>query len=237
MQPADRVVVSKPVSSSISLPVIKQLFAVSCNVCAFPSCEERLTDPSWESVNAHICHIAGEKPGAARFDDPTISLEDRQGFDNLILLCPNHHRRIDSLEPSQYSVDDLVAMKQRAINRCEDKTWASDEDLQKFAVAALALAGAIPAVAAEQTRLVAAIEDGKVIVRNVGDADALRVSVKAPEEAAFLLGDDAWDVLSPGAAVQAAHHTPNFANQGKGTFLVRWHDADGVASEAQFPLG
>jgi hypothetical protein len=31
--------------------------------------------------------------------------EQRYDFDNLILLCPNHHARIDDLEPDRFTVE------------------------------------------------------------------------------------------------------------------------------------
>lgn len=48
---------------------VKTLFALSGNVCAYPGCEQPLTDPAWRSVRGRIGHIYGERPGSARFDD------------------------------------------------------------------------------------------------------------------------------------------------------------------------
>jgi hypothetical protein len=48
---------------SPGLPIIKTLFALSCNICAFPGCEERLTDPAWRETKADVAHIRGKKPG------------------------------------------------------------------------------------------------------------------------------------------------------------------------------
>jgi hypothetical protein len=53
---------------SPGLTAVKTLFALSCNRCAHEGCDERLTDPHWQRVNADVAHIRGEKPGAARYD-------------------------------------------------------------------------------------------------------------------------------------------------------------------------
>ncbi|MDQ6839409.1 MAG: HNH endonuclease [Actinomycetota bacterium] len=112
---------------------MKTLFALSCNVCAYPGCDERLTDPSWKEVRGDIAHIRGEKLGAARYD-ASMADEARHDFANLVLLCPNHHRLIDRLDPDAHSEDELVAMKVRHEERCAGSSnWADDVALTRFA--------------------------------------------------------------------------------------------------------
>ena len=56
--------------------------------------------------------------------------EQRNGFDNLILLCPNHHRKVDYLIPEDYPVDVLQKMKADH----ENADWgATEADLSRFA--------------------------------------------------------------------------------------------------------
>lgn len=123
--------------SNPSLSVIKTLFAVSCNVCAYPQCEEKLCDPSWSQVNADICHIAGARPTSPRYDE-TMTEAMRHGYENLILLCPNHHRLIDRLEPHGHSTPQLQQIKADAEKGCTNPEWTTDEELTKYALAALA---------------------------------------------------------------------------------------------------
>jgi hypothetical protein len=109
--------------------VVKTLFALSGNTCAFSRCEEKLTDPSWAQVNAQISHICGFKPTSPRYD-ACMTDEQRNGFDNLILLCPNHHRKVDYLIPEDYPVDVLQKMKADHDNA----DWgATEADLSRFA--------------------------------------------------------------------------------------------------------
>ena len=90
-------------------PTVKRLFALSGNRCAFPDCPTRLVDQDTGTILGEICHIKGEKPTAARYD-PDQDNEARHGFDNLILMCRNHHKIIDD-NPEKYTVADLVEMK------------------------------------------------------------------------------------------------------------------------------
>ncbi len=119
---------------------IKTLFGLSNNMCAYrdpnsnhPACEEKLVDPAWKQVNAMICHIRAASPGGPRYD-PAMTDEERAHFDNLILLCPNHHRRVDNLEPENYSMEMLQKMK---LDSMIDTVWASDALLDRAARALL----------------------------------------------------------------------------------------------------
>ncbi|MBN2023636.1 MAG: tetratricopeptide repeat protein [Pirellulales bacterium] len=88
---------------------VKRLFALSGNQCAFPGCDRHLVDPTSGSVLGQICHIKGDKEGAARYDASQTNRE-RHGFDNLILLCGVHHKIIDD-DGQTYTVDRLREMK------------------------------------------------------------------------------------------------------------------------------
>lgn len=52
-----------------------------------------------------IAHIEAENEGGPRFN-PSMTSEQRNAVDNLILLCPNHHTEID-LDLHRYSVQRL----------------------------------------------------------------------------------------------------------------------------------
>lgn len=91
-----------------SARTIKRLFALSGNRCAFPSCQE----PNVEDVGivaAEICHIKAKNPGGPRYDEAQTEGE-RNGFDNLLLLCRRHHKIVDE-QPEQYSVEALQKIK------------------------------------------------------------------------------------------------------------------------------
>jgi hypothetical protein len=56
---------------------VKRLFAVGGNECAFPNCRNRLV--LGQAVTGEVCHIKGQKPGAARYD-PDQTNEERHSF-------------------------------------------------------------------------------------------------------------------------------------------------------------
>jgi hypothetical protein len=92
-----------------SIPTVKRLFAVASNRCAFPRCSIPLIDSASGEVLAEICHIKGNRETAMRHD-PDQADDERHAFDNLILLCPTHHRVVDGRN-ANYSVHDLQKMK------------------------------------------------------------------------------------------------------------------------------
>jgi hypothetical protein len=124
-------------------PTIKALFAVSGNQCYFHlpdgrRCDEMLTHPSWKKVKAQVAHICADAEGGPRYD-PDQTPEERQAFENLMLLCPNHHTHVDHLRPDLYPTETLRQMKvtaelkpPRAIEE-----WTDDETLERFARVAL----------------------------------------------------------------------------------------------------
>lgn len=92
-----------------SVPTQKRLFAVSGNRCAFRNCRQPLVDESGGKVTARICHIKGNKPMSKRYDTSQPE-EERQGFDNLILMCPVHHDVIDA-DDATFTVEILRTLK------------------------------------------------------------------------------------------------------------------------------
>lgn len=88
-----------------------RLFALSGNRCAFPDCTHALVDEATHTPIYAIAHIKSENPGGSRYD-PDQTDNERRGFDNLILLCPNHHALIDK-KPELFPAEALYAMKRR----------------------------------------------------------------------------------------------------------------------------
>jgi hypothetical protein len=94
----------------------KILWANAAGRCSFPNCRVRLTaDPSRTDQHftlGEMAHIKGERPGANRYDRDQSSVE-RNGYGNLILLCPNHHTLIDKPEnEAEFSVGKLISFKE-----------------------------------------------------------------------------------------------------------------------------
>lgn len=88
---------------------IKRLFAVSGNKCYFPDCNTPLVEKSIGTLTGEICHIKGKKKESSRYD-PNQSDEERHEYDNLVLMCPLHHKIIDD-DTGSYTVSRLKEIK------------------------------------------------------------------------------------------------------------------------------
>ena len=88
--------------------IIKRLYALSGNQCAFPDCGITFVSLENETNLSHICHIEAAEEGGQRYN-PNSNDEERRDFENLILLCPNHHKLTDDVQT--YTVDVLREMK------------------------------------------------------------------------------------------------------------------------------
>src|ERR1700693_1887561 len=95
----------EPVAPSAS--TMKRLFARSGNRCAFPKCAVAIVQG--ETIVGEICHIKARSKEGPRYDRSQTP-EERHDYDNLILMCGNHHTVIDD-DPDAYTVDRLLRMK------------------------------------------------------------------------------------------------------------------------------
>jgi uncharacterized protein YecT (DUF1311 family) len=87
---------------------IKALFAKSGNQCAYPGCSLPLVDDQ-NILVAEVCHINAVKKQDARWDG-AVDADFLRSYENLILLCHGHHKRIDSLA-GKYPVERLQEMR------------------------------------------------------------------------------------------------------------------------------
>lgn len=115
----------------VSQQTIKVLYALSGNTCYFHGCETTLTDPAWHQTLGQVVYICGG-PGSPRYD-PNQSEHERNGFSNLMLMCPVHHTLIDRLQPENFPVYVLQDMKEQHERRSQAR-WATETDLEKFAI-------------------------------------------------------------------------------------------------------
>ena len=90
---------------------VRRLDTLSGNECAHPDCSKKLIAEDGVSIISKICHIAAASKEGPRFDD-NMTDEERRGFDNLILLCDEHHVMIDNKEnEAQYPTSILKEWK------------------------------------------------------------------------------------------------------------------------------
>lgn len=98
---------------SISLKTHKMIWGRSGNMCSFPNCkkilviDETLTDDA--SIVGEEAHIVGQKEDGPR-GISILTLEQRDKYDNLILMCNIHHKIIDD-QVNEYTVEKLHEFK------------------------------------------------------------------------------------------------------------------------------
>ncbi|MGW1042159.1 HNH endonuclease [Streptomyces sp. NPDC002547] len=109
----------------MAVPVAQQrkLTQRSGNICAFPGCGLLLTAQGTPEdpvvVLGEMAHIVAESPNGPRGDSP-LTPEERNRYENLILLCNQHHQLIDSEGAlAKYTVERLHAMKETHEQRIE----------------------------------------------------------------------------------------------------------------------
>ena len=131
------VIVKKPRSTTV-----KRLFALSGNRCAFPRCSTPIVDETG-CVVGEICHIHSHRSDGPRYNRAQTDAQ-RHGFDNLILLCAVHHKRIDTKQEDypvgklrQWKLDHEQQFSQSKVSGTDD---VIAELLRKFAIT-LSVAG------------------------------------------------------------------------------------------------
>ncbi len=227
-----------------SITDVKTLFAHSRNVCAMPGCEERLTDPAWAGVNAEIAHIRGLNPGSPRYE-PDMTDAERNGYDNLLLLCANHHKLIDKLEPDAYPAADLQRIKADHEDRSKDAAqwWRDDNELLR--VARLLLSSEMRSVqdaglegVVQVPRLVLRQEGDDLSIVNVGSSAALKVRV-TPFQSSYnvvLMAGAPPERLAPDAVWRFGKFTPSFGDVGPHGVNLSWTDDSGQEFTEEFPV-
>lgn len=75
---------------------VKRIFALSGNQCAFTGCTRSLVDEHG-NLFAEICHIEAAEPNGERYN-PQQTDEERRSFENLILMCANHHIETNNIQ-------------------------------------------------------------------------------------------------------------------------------------------
>ena len=218
--------------------MIKTLFAATPNVCSYTGCDEVLTNPAWQEVNAEIAHICGERPGAPRFD-PMMSDADRNGYDNLILLCPKHHKLIDRLDPDGHPVELLREMKAKSESHgATARPWADDAELTGFALRLMITSSNSESSTSGVKPRLRVLRSGKrVSMTNSGSGTAHNIELidENPDKSPILLGESP-DSLPAGGRFHVGHWAQTFGTRESTTILVSWQDEHGLSYVERFPV-
>ncbi|KKN19432.1 hypothetical protein LCGC14_0945800 [marine sediment metagenome] len=66
----------------------QHMLAACGNRCAYPDCDLPIFDIEDQCLIGTLCHIKGNNPGSARYDESQPENE-RQSFSNLMAMCRN----------------------------------------------------------------------------------------------------------------------------------------------------
>ena len=101
-------------TSSIPKGHIQKLWRLAGFRCSFGDCNTELFKEEKEGILGNMAHIVAEAESGPR-GRSELTLEERNSYSNLILLCPNHHNLIDNDE-NEWTVEKLHAMKRKHEN-------------------------------------------------------------------------------------------------------------------------
>lgn len=105
------------ISRNYKISDVKRLFSLCGNQCAEPTCTNKIIADDGITVLGEICHISAANKFGPRYNS-LLNDDERRSFENLILLCPEHHKIIDnSANELKYSVDTLNLWKSNHINK------------------------------------------------------------------------------------------------------------------------
>lgn len=112
---------------------LKRLFALSGNQCAFPGCSKLLVNQN-NAKDSNICHIEAANYGGEHYN-PSMTDDQRANYDNLILLCVQHHDETN--DTGKYTVEHLKTMKKNHENHFLNERIKKNPSMLKNTIAAL----------------------------------------------------------------------------------------------------
>lgn len=110
---------------------LRELYLKSGNQCAFGGCSQLIIN-SEGTLIGEVCHIEGALPNSQRFNEDQ-SNEDRRTFENLILLCRNHHAITNNVD--EFTVERMMEIKaihEAKFSFIEQQMIKSIEDMTKL---------------------------------------------------------------------------------------------------------
>lgn len=99
---------------------IMKLIAAAGGHCQFEGCPCNLfkDELTWaEFNNSNVAHIVASSPNGPRGSEESYDLSDK--IENLMLLCPTHHKEIDT-DTETYTVEKLTKIKQRQEQKVQE---------------------------------------------------------------------------------------------------------------------
>ncbi|WP_397596622.1 HNH endonuclease signature motif containing protein [Silanimonas sp.] len=89
---------------------LKTLWGLAAGRCAFPECGQEcisFIDSEKSTIIGEMAHIIAKRPDGPRGDGSG----GNDTYENLILLCPNHHTEIDKAPTGTYPAEQILQWK------------------------------------------------------------------------------------------------------------------------------
>ena len=107
---------------------IKRLFAFSGNQCSEPNCKRPVIAEDGITVVGKVCHIEAASSKGPRYRKE-MKDDERRSYDNLILLCDEHHSIIDNKKnEGEYTKELLLEWKNDHISGNEGSEIEINEE-------------------------------------------------------------------------------------------------------------
>lgn len=188
----------------VSRSVLKRLFARSDNTCAFPGCSHLLVDDDGHVIG-HVAHIAARRPSGPRYDS-SMTADERDSFENLILLCPTHHVTVDH-NPDTFTLDSLVEMKRSA--EALSGIALSDDQVLGVIDIEIEVADVVPARNFDNDWLIIKL-DGFYLLNNMDRNAILQFELECTLDGERLVFTrDPYDEFRKGGHLALTGHLPN----------------------------
>lgn len=108
---------------------IKRLFALSGNECSEPNCKRHVVAEDGTTVVGKVCHIEGASSKGPRYREEMTN-DERRSFNNLILLCDEHHSIVDNKKnEGKYPKKLLFTWRQNHIRKVKPLLLDNEYDL------------------------------------------------------------------------------------------------------------
>ena len=122
---------------TVTRETLRDLALLCGNECTFPGCVAPIYDTVHSEYVGHVAHIKAQSPAGPRHDKSQTK-EERDGLDNLMMLCGSHHRIIDDLgNVEAFSADVLSGYKKAHESRLSRNTILTESMIEEVVKKAL----------------------------------------------------------------------------------------------------
>jgi hypothetical protein len=162
---------------------MKRLLLESGGICAFPGCQHSLVTPDSAleggAIIAEMAHIVADSREGPRGDLP-MGQDQRGSHENQIVLCPEHHKVVDS-QPQTYSVQVLRQMKADHLTALRKKLLPGSPEEKAALVEESVQSSSLPV-----SHLPQAVYEAKCAF-GPGEEEEVRSRINAPRDHEVLL--------------------------------------------------